>query len=64
VRTISSVENVVERLIAVLGPDDVVIGGGMPKLKSCRSDVKRATTTTRSLADLDLGRSRAKLRRP
>jgi hypothetical protein len=53
------VEDVVERLIAVLEPDDVVIGGGnVKKLK--KSDVEQATTTTRSSADFGFGRSRAK----
>jgi predicted NBD/HSP70 family sugar kinase len=55
------VEDVVERLIAVLEPDDVVIGGGnVKKLKKLPLDVERATTTTRSSADFGFGRSRAK----
>jgi hypothetical protein len=50
-------------LIAVLELDDVVIGGGnAKKLKKLRTDVERATTTTRSSGDFDFGKNRAKLR--
>jgi polyphosphate glucokinase len=55
------VEDVVERLIAVLEPDDVVIGGGnVKKLKKLPLGRRAGTTTTRSSADFGFGRSRAK----
>ena len=53
------VEDVVQRLIAALEPDEVVIGGGNAKKLSCRTRADRATTTTRFSADLDFGKSRA-----